>query len=59
MVMKEPKLDILIRLIVWRLHDGGFAINRFPRGIKGGGENREFPMVYMKVGNGFSSRRLP
>ncbi|KAG8498534.1 hypothetical protein CXB51_004975 [Gossypium anomalum] len=48
MVMKEPKSDILIGLIVWRLHDGGFAINKFPREIKGGGENRDCPMVYTR-----------
>ncbi|MBA0748994.1 hypothetical protein Gogos_002962, partial [Gossypium gossypioides] len=36
----------------------GFAMDKFPRRIRGGGENRDFLMVYTEVDGGFSDGGL-
>ncbi|GMI80745.1 BCA2 zinc finger ATL 11, RING-H2 finger C2A [Hibiscus trionum] len=49
-----------VGLTIWRLPGGGFAVGRFSGGIRGGGgENRDFPVVYTEVDGGFSGGGLP
>ncbi|KAK8671769.1 hypothetical protein V6N13_038354 [Hibiscus sabdariffa] len=49
-----------VGLTIWRLPGGGFAVGRFSGGIRGGGgENRDFPVVYTEVDGGFSGGGHP
>ncbi|KAE8669284.1 Glycerol-3-phosphate acyltransferase 5 [Hibiscus syriacus] len=55
----NPSEEVPLGLTIWRLPGGGFAVGRFSGGIRGGGgENRDFPVVYTEVDGGFSGGGL-
>ncbi|XVE99592.1 hypothetical protein REPUB_Repub03eG0213100 [Reevesia pubescens] len=53
--------EVPVGMTIWRLPGGGFAVGRFSGGRRGdgGGENREFPVVYTEMDGGFSGGGLP